>query len=311
MPVPCLPSPQARRHQSWPRRFAGWLAQSLIMRSGKSLWEQNERDWNLNLSKWQKLSAGGYLILADYARGAFPPTFDNQEQAHLNEINYAFSLPGVTEVEATINALRKPFWFSTSNLSAYLNGFVKLVRALELAQMSPPAKLLELGGGGGWTAQFLAEMGFRVVSTTISEHEVKLASSRAAALAAKGIPFELRFLAAPMESVGSRVSDECPFDVVFVFEALHHAFDWKAAIQSAFACLRPGGWLLLCNEPNVLHTAISYRVAKLSSTHEIGFSRSELINHLKTSGFTSVTSIGPRPHWFLRAHWLMAQRPPQ
>jgi SAM-dependent methyltransferase len=51
------------------------------------------------------------------------------------------------------------------------------------------------------------------------------------------------------------------FDGVFVFEALHHAFDWRQAIQASFHCLKEGGWLVLANEPNLLHTYISYRVA--------------------------------------------------
>jgi SAM-dependent methyltransferase len=146
------------------------------------------------------------------------------------------------------------------------------------------------------------------VSTTISPRAVEVAQKRIEALRVKGLLAELQFIACPMESVAGSVKEHCPFDAVFVFEALHHAFDWRAAITSSFACLRPGGWLMICDEPNVLHTAISYRVARLSNTHEIGFSKSELVRHLKNTGFGNIVSLGKRPHLFFQAHWLAAQK---
>ena len=68
----------------------------------------------------------------------------------------------------------------------------------------------------------------------------------------------------PMESVADFLQDKevLPFDVVFVFEALHHAYDWHQSLKSAFECLKPGGWLIICNEPNLIHTFVSYRIAK-------------------------------------------------
>jgi cyclopropane fatty-acyl-phospholipid synthase-like methyltransferase len=259
------------------------------------------------LSKWQKLQAGGYLVLQDYANGLFPPTFNDQQQAYLNEINAAFHLPGTNLQELDRGEMAKPFWFGRS-LTNYMRSFLKLAGALEQAGLRPPAKLLELGGGFGWTAEFLAQLGFRVVSTTISPRAVEVAHKRAEALRVKDLHAELQFIACPMESVADSVKEHCPFDAVFVFEALHHAFDWRAAITSSFACLRPGGWLMLCDEPNVLHTAISYRVSRLSNTHEIGFSKGELVRHLKHTGFGNIVSLGKRPHLFVRAHWLVAQK---
>jgi protein-L-isoaspartate O-methyltransferase len=260
------------------------------------------------LTKVDKAWVGAYLVLSDFAQGTFPPQFDDQQQAYLNEVNNRFSLPGLPVEEIVRNESSKPFWLG-GGMERYLNGFMKLARALQVAGLRPPAKLLELGGGSGWTAEFLALGGFKVVSTTISPHEVATARKRVEALRAREVSFDLQFEEAPMESVSDRVQGQCPFDGVFVFEALHHAFDWQAAICSAFACLRPGGWLLICNEPNVLHTATSYRVAKLSSTHEIGFSKRALLRHLKTVGFHKVISLGKRPHLLIRDHWLLARRP--
>ena len=168
-------------------------------------------------------------------------------------------------------------------------------------------KILELGCGAGWVAEFLAATGFDVCGTTISEWDVTDANLRIKSLEAKGIVPALRFVATPMESVHAAVGAGV-FDAVFVYEALHHAFDWRETMRAAFACLKPGGWMLVCNEPNLLHTFASYRVAKLSNSREIGFSRGELKAELRRTGFKKVTSTGVKLHCWFRPHWLLAQK---
>jgi 2-polyprenyl-3-methyl-5-hydroxy-6-metoxy-1,4-benzoquinol methylase len=271
------------------------------------LWEQNQKDRNLSFSKWDKLRIGAYLVLSDYAQGVFPPTFPDREQAHLNEINTRFTTPGTVLDELERGEMIKPFW-ANPHLEKYLQNFLRLVRAFDAVNIHPPAKILELGGGAGWTAEFLAQMGFHVVSTTISPFDVALTQKRAAALKIKGLPAKLEALVATMEKVADQVKEQSPFDAVFVFEALHHAFDWRESIDSCFSCLRKGGWFLLCNEPNFLHTAISYRVARLTTTHEVGFRKSELIRQLRKTGFQKVISLGKKPHLLFRPHWLLAQK---
>lgn len=283
------------------------LSRSAFLRRGRNMWEKNKANWNLPLSRLDKLHIGAYLILKDYAEGLFPPTFLDQQQAYRNEINYCAALPGLNVEETAITELRKPFWFGPS-LHSYLGAFLKLAGLLEKARIAPPAKLLEIGGGTGWTAEFLAQLGFKVVCTTLSPRDVEIALKRLGSMAARGLAFDLHFKACPMETVGEHVLEHCPFDAVLVFEALHHAFDWKAAITSVFSCLRPGGWFLICNEPNVMHTAISYRIARLSNTHEVGFRKTELVTHLRQAGFRRILSQGPRPSLLFRPHWLMAQK---
>jgi cyclopropane fatty-acyl-phospholipid synthase-like methyltransferase len=177
-----------------------------------------------------------------------------------------------------------------------------------LAGIRPPAKLLELGGGAGWTAEFLAQFGFDVVSSTLSPHDASITRKRAETLRAKGFGPMLEAVVAPMETIAESVKAQRPFDAVFVFEALHHAFDWRSTVASSYECLSPGGWLLICNEPNFLHTAVSYRVAVLTNTHEVGFRKSDLLQHLKKTGFRRVISTGKRPHLYFRPHWLLAQK---
>jgi len=289
------------------RRASAFLAESPLLRRGQRQWKENEKNRDLPLSKSDKLLTGAYLILRDYGAGVFPPQFSDQNQTHLNEINTRFTTPGLTQEQVDRAHVAKPFWFGPP-VHNYFRGFLKLVENLELARVRPPARLLELGGGAGWTAEFLAQFGFPVVSTTLSPYDASITRKRAEALHTRGLDSVLESVVAPMESIDAHVKQHCPFNAVFVFEALHHAFDWRSTIASAYDCLSPGGWLLICNEPNFLHTAIAYRVAILTNTHEVGFRKSQLLQHLKKTGFRTVISTGKQPHFFFRPLWLLAQK---
>jgi SAM-dependent methyltransferase len=131
---------------------------------------------------------------------------------------------------------------------------------------------------------------------------------RARSLAAKGLHSRLTFRQSPMEYIHDKVDDLPPFDVVYVYEALHHAHDWRKAVKSCYDSLASGGWLFIFNEPNITHTFISYRVGKLSNTHEIGINPSHLRRHLKQVGFSKVNVLKNRFHWWLKPIWIAAQK---
>jgi len=288
------------------QKAAGALAASPLLARGRRLFAKNASNWEMPLSRFEKLWAGSWLILDDYSKGVFPPKFVDQQKAYQAEKDYRFSLPGMSAAEAAHNMITKPFWFGAA-ARKYLADFNFLTTSLERAGLKPPCKILELGCGSGWMAEFLATMGFEVCGTTISKDDIDDAWRRVKSLEAKGLSPALSFIASPMESVHTTI-EPGSFEAVFVYEALHHAFDWHQAVHGSFRCLRSGGWLLLCNEPNVLHTFVSYRVAKLSNTHEIGFSKRELLAELRQVGFRQVISIGPKLHWWSRPHWLLAQK---
>lgn len=289
------------------RQLAAFFSDSVIFSRGRKLWIENQSNWNLQLTKLDKLMAGSYIILHDYAHNRFPPTFSDQQQTYDAEIKFRFSLPG-QDVETVAGMLmRKPFW-SSKEMRIYLNSLVALIELFEHLGICPPQKIVELGCGTGWMAEFLALRGFHVVGTTISPDDIKDARTRIVALEAKQLKASLFFRVAPMETVQYAVEDHLPVDAVFVFEALHHAYNWKKAISASYDCLKQGGWLVIANEPNILHTYISYRVAKLSNTHEIGFSRKELVEHLKLVGFVNIGI--PKNYWSfgLKSHWIIAQK---
>ena len=112
----------------------------------------------------------------------------------------------------------------------------------------------------------------------------------------------------PMEQIDRARGQRPPYDAVYVYEALHHAFSWREAIEASHECLKPGGWLLICEEPNVLHTFVSYRVSRLANTHEIGFSGSELLRHLRVTGFRPVRVLRNRVGLLVRPHWNAARK---
>lgn len=290
------------------RAMAGKLARSPFFSRGKRLYEQNCHQWGLPMSKFDKFLVGAYIILEDYSKGLFPPRFDDQAAAHAAEAAYRHGVPGLNTAALRSVELQKPFWFGRST-ETYLGCYIRLTRLLQQLKLGPPARLLELGCGTGWMSEFLAISGFDVTGTDIAPLDIEDAMVRSMSVAAKGIDASLRFEISPMESVADTVGPKNHYDAVFVFAALHHAFNWRDAIKSSFACIRPGGWLLICDEPNILHVFISYRIGKLSNTHEIGFSRGELIRHLKQVGFVSVKPVSTPFHFWLKPHWIIAQKP--
>jgi cyclopropane fatty-acyl-phospholipid synthase-like methyltransferase len=293
------------------QRLAERLSSSFVFRRSQCLWEANSKQWDLPLSKWDKLLTGIYLILKDYAAGLFPPKFEDQALAYQNEIDWHVSLPGFSIAQVHKAEVAKPFW-AAGRTTEYLRDFSRLQTTLEGYGVRPGDRLLELGCGAGWMAEFLALAGYRVVGTTISHHDIPLANQRVAALKCKEIPgsvtFDLQFVAAPMESIDELPDCRNAFDAVYVYQALHHCFDWRKTLRAAANTLKSGGCLLIASEPNLLHTFISYRVARLDKAHEIGFSRTELVGELKAAGFSPVQVLRPKINDWVTCHWIVARK---
>jgi cyclopropane fatty-acyl-phospholipid synthase-like methyltransferase len=290
------------------RRLAGRVASSFLLSRGRSLWESNSDRWDLPLSKWDKLMCGSYIILHDVSAGKFPPTFEDQAEVHRNEADYNVSLPGYSLREVQKAHATKPFWDAYAT-QKYLRDYARLVQVLQDLGLKAGDRLLELGCGSGWMAEFLALAGYSVLGTTISQYDVELGNQKVESLRCKqlnGVSFDLRFLAAPMESVDELPGCRNSMDAVYVYEALHHAFDWRKTLRASFNALKPNGRLVLASEPNRAHTFISYRVARLSKTHEIGFARPEVVRELKAIGFSSVRVLKPIPDNWVSFHWLVA-----
>jgi SAM-dependent methyltransferase len=300
-------SDQSSRKINSFQKLAGLLSRSFLFNRGRRLYEQNSQRYNLPLSRIDKLWSGSFLILRDYSSGQFPPTFEDQQAAYQAERDFNESLPGMDLKDVQEGHARKPFWGS-AHFEKYSRDFVRLLKVFEQIQTSKGQRLLEVGCGPGWTAEFLAMSGYSVIGTTIAPHDVLLGQQRAQAFAQRGLAETLEFKEAPMETVDKLFDGSGQFDLAYAYEALHHAFDWRKAVQSLHRCLKPGGWLVLANEPNVLHTCISYRVARLSNTHEIGFRQKDLLSGLRSAGFQRLRVFAPRINNLVSQHWIAAQK---
>jgi 2-polyprenyl-3-methyl-5-hydroxy-6-metoxy-1,4-benzoquinol methylase len=287
--------------------FARIISQLPFYNQAEQLWQANEKDYWLHLNKFQKLYLGSYIILKDYAAGIFPPTFQDQAAAYEAEENFFFALPGVSPEEALESDLRKPFWFDNER---YLKYFLELCDALNVCGIKPSQTVLELGAGSGWMSEFLATMNFRAIATTIGPSSVAQIHQRAKSLEAKGFSNSLTGFQAAMESIDVALQQqgEPLVDAIFIFEALHHAYDWQKTFSAVYRSLKPGGWFIICREPNLLHTFISYRAAKLSNTHEIGMSRTALLKTLDKIGFRKQIVLKNHLHFWIKPHWIAAQK---
>jgi SAM-dependent methyltransferase len=106
----------------------------------------------------------------------------------------------------------------------------------------PPARVLDLGCGSGWTSYFLAKRGYDVTGVDIAEDFITLARQNRDNLD------NLRFEVADYEAL----TYEEEFDAVVFFDALHHAEDEALAVRRAHRALKPGGYCI-CSEPGKGH----------------------------------------------------------
>ena len=108
----------------------------------------------------------------------------------------------------------------------------------------PPARILDLGCGTGWTSWFLAKSGYDVVGQDIAQDMIDLAVRNGERYGTSSA----KFVVSDYESAG--YSEE--FDAALFYDSLHHAEDERAAIRCAFRALKPGG-ALVTHEPGRGH----------------------------------------------------------
>jgi SAM-dependent methyltransferase len=192
------------------------------------------------------------------------------------EIHYVANLAAVLNV-------------SSQEVDRYLSlkPFVDPARStylLDIAQIMtflppPPARLLDLGCGSGWTSELFARSGYEVLGVDVAPEMIRIARRRTTESLA--LSFEVRDYEAPI-ALGA-------FDAVVLYDALHHAQNEGSVIASAFRSLRDGG-IYISIEPGVGHSATKETldiVAKLGTTEkDMPFERQAPL--LLAAGFSSV-----------------------
>ena len=108
----------------------------------------------------------------------------------------------------------------------------------------PPARLLDLGCGTGWTSCMFAQMGFDVVGQDIAPDMIHYANVNKQ----RRQITNARFVVCDYESM--HFEDE--FDCALFYDSLHHAEDEKLALQMVHLALRDGG-TCVTHEPGKGH----------------------------------------------------------
>lgn len=135
--------------------------------------------------------------------------------------------------------------------------------AMDRLAVPENARIVDLGGGTGWAAAWMAARGWQCVVVDISEVYLPLCRH----FAESGVFFER------VQGDMTRVPlASGRFDAVFANAAVHHCADIGAAAMEIARMLRPGGYGVLVNEPvvGVLQLRRRARFGAAERTH--GFS---------------------------------------
>ncbi|MBD2109764.1 class I SAM-dependent methyltransferase [Nodosilinea sp. FACHB-13] len=162
-----------------------------------------------------------------------------------NEINYiknVSSAEGIAVEEFTNYLEQKPF--SDAQCGNYLIDIGQMMRFLP----QPPARLLDIGVGSGWTSDLLCQRGYEVLGLDISPDMIELANRRAGP--------SLRFQVCDYE-VDSLPSG---FDIAVIYDALHHAEDAYKVIKNIYDALNENG-ILITAEPGAGHSQTEDSIA--------------------------------------------------
>ena len=161
----------------------------------------------------------------------------------------------------------------------------------------PPAKLLDLGCGTGWTSIFLARMGFEVTGVDIAPDMIHHANQ---ARDKEGLT-NLRFMVLDYEDLPF---DE-EFDCAVFFDSLHHAVDEELAIMKTFRALKAGG-VCIASEPGTGHreAAISRNAVEKFNVTEKDMPPEQIVNLGRKAGFSRFRVF---PHPFELNHFLFVE----
>lgn len=170
------------------------------------------------------------------------------------------------------HSINKPF--SDDSCGGYLAEISAIITLLP----KPPAKLLDLGCGIGWTSRFFANVGYDVLGQDISEDMIGYANNNKNKEQLK----KLSFIVGDYENMDFKNE----FDCVVFFDSLHHAIDENKALTKAYQALRSGG-VCIASEPGLGHknNPVAKNAVKRYNVTEKSMSPAHIIKIGKKVGF--------------------------
>jgi 2-polyprenyl-3-methyl-5-hydroxy-6-metoxy-1,4-benzoquinol methylase len=150
--------------------------------------------------------------------------------------------------------------------------------AIELLDLRPGMRFVELGCGSGWMTRFVARHGLDAHGYDISPRMIEIANEQA-----KEERVDAQFEVADFEALDLRAT----FDAALTYDALHHSERPELVFASARRALRPGGVLLVA-EPNLKQRWQGRDASDAFGTTELGYSPRALKRMLRDAGFTDV-----------------------
>lgn len=115
----------------------------------------------------------------------------------------------------------------------------------------PPARLLDLGCGSGWTSCFFGLMGYEVVGQDIAPDMIEMAVINKQRYQAHSTSF----VVSDYESLNFHEE----FEAACFYDSLHHAEDEKLALEAVYRALKPGG-VVLMHEPGDGHSVAEHSI---------------------------------------------------
>ncbi len=160
--------------------------------------------------------------------------------------------------------------------------------ALLMLLRPPPASVLDLGCGTGWTSRYLAQAGYTVTGVDISPEAIAKAVECTGPTEAERVSFHVGDYEHPPAASA--------FDYVLFYDALHHAEDEATALARSFSALKPDG-VLIAFEPGEGHhrSESSVRAVREFGVHEKEMPPHRIIALGKRAGFRSGIAL-PTPH---------------
>jgi len=184
------------------------------------------------------------------------------------EINYFRNLGKYGK----IHAVNKPF---SDRLCGEMLAEIGSIMSL---LPSPPAKLLDLGCGAGWTSIFFAKRGYEVVGVDISKEKIHYANLNKKKEKIDNLSFGIYDY--------ENMNFDSEFDCAVFFDSLHHSINEKKALQSVYKALKPGG-VVVISEPGRGHSksSKSIEVVKKYSVTEKDILPKQVVKIGKKIGF--------------------------